>query len=164
MSVFAKPEAAAPPKTEASKQIAILYVILLTIMAVAQLFTFEDFIEIVPTFGLPLGAGALPYLTAPLLVVAEVFAIPFLLRMNVSRAFRWLSMVLGWVAAGAWFVISLWVVLTHQATTTIGFLGSVGSLMSGWWAVCLSLGLVVLAAWASWGLWPKPLSFHSAKK
>lgn len=163
MSIFPKPVAALKPKTEATKQIATLYAVLLVIISVAQLFTFEAFLDLVPTFNLPLG-GALPYLIAPLIVAAEVFAIPFLLRMYVSPAFRWFSMFLGWLVAALWLFISVWVVGTAQPVETVGFLGTVGNLTPGWWAVCISIAFGILAAWSSWGMWPPALNSAKTKK
>lgn len=153
MSIFAQTTPAPRPKSEAVKQIATLYAILLVIMAVCQLFTFETFLTLIPSFNLPLG-GLWPYVLGPLVVAAEVFALPFLLRMPLSIAFRALSMALGWIAAGIWLFVSLWVVGTAQPVDTIGFIGTLAPLTPGWWAVCMALALAVLAAWSSWGMWP----------
>lgn len=153
MSILPKASLALPAKSKESQQVATFYAAVLVVMAVAQLFSFEDFIKLIPTFDLPLG-GLWPYAVAPLLVTAEVFAIPFLLRMALSPAFRIVSMVMGWAAAAGWFLVSLWVVSTAQPVDTVGFLGTAITLMPGWWAVYLSVAMGILAAWASWGLWP----------
>lgn len=153
MSILVKATPAPAPRTKESRQIALLYAGLLTVFVVAQLFTFDEFIELIPTFQLPLGE-VLPYAIAPLLVAAEIFALPFLLGMAVSPAFRWLSMGCGWVAAGLWAFISIWVVSVHPNVETVGFLGTLVSPAPGWWAVCISIALCLLAVWTSWGLWP----------
>ena len=153
MSMFVKATPAPSAKTSETKQVAILYAALLTIMAVTQLFTFEEFIELFPAFHLPLGE-VLVYGLAPALVAAEVFALPFLLRMAVSPAFRFVSMFCGWFVAATWLFVSTWVAATRVDADTIGFLGTFASLSPGWWAVLISLALGVLAVWASWGLWP----------
>ncbi len=162
MSIFPKVTPALKPKSKESQQIAIFYAIILVIMAVAQLYTFEEFIVLVPSFNLPVG-DALAAAIAPLIVTAEVFALPFLLRMAVSPAFRWFSMFLGWLVAALWLLITTWVVGTHQLVETVGFIGTVVDLMPGWWAVCISLSFAVLAAWASWGLWPAKLVLPARK-
>src|SRR5690606_29389792 len=105
---FVKAVPAQQPRTKESSQIALLYAVILVIFAVGQLFTFDKFIELVPSFQLPLGE-VLQFAVAPLLVMAEVLALPFLLRMTLSPAFRWLSMVCGWLVAGLWTGISTWV-------------------------------------------------------
>ena len=159
MSIFV--EATNPPKakTKQAKQISLLYALILVVMAVSQLFTFEDFITLVANFNLPL-PDALAFVVAPLLIVCEVFALPFLLRMRLSPAFRGVSMVAGWIVPLKWFFITVWVVSTNQSVETVGFLGTIGNLVPGWWAVLLSTALGILAAWSSWGLWP----FSTAKK
>lgn len=153
MSIFVT--ATAPPilKTERVKHISLLYAVLLVVMAVAQLYTFDTFIELVANFNLPLGE-AFAFAIAPLLVVFEVFALPFLLRMKLSPAFRVVSMVCGWLVALMWLFISLWLVTTYQPVETVGFLGTVGTLAPGWWAVLISASFGVLAFWTSWGMWP----------
>lgn len=153
MSVLPKSTPAPTPKTDLSKQIALIYAALLVIMSVTQLFTFEDFLKLVSDFNLPLGTS-LGHVIAPLLVASEVFALPFLLRMYLSPAFRWFSMFLGWLAAALWLFITIWVVTTGQQVATIGFIGTVTNLMPGGWAICMSVALAILAAWTSWGLWP----------
>ncbi len=153
MSIFPKVTPALKPKSKESIQVAVFYSVILVVMSLAQLFTFEEFIELIPSFNLPV-SGALPYLVAPLVVVAQVFALPFLLRMAVSPAFRWFSMFMGWLVAVLWTLISIWVVGSHQPVETIGFAGTALNLMPGWWAVCISISFGILAAWASWGLWP----------
>lgn len=153
MQVFVKATAAPAARTKESRKIALLYAVILVVFALAQLFTFDEFIELIPAFQLPLGT-ALPFVIAPLVVAAEVFALPFLLGMAVSPAFRWLSMFCGWLVAGLWAFISAWVAITHPPVETVGFLGTLAPLTPGWWAIFVSLALCILAAWASWGLWP----------
>lgn len=153
MKLFVTSTPALPPKSQAVKKIAILFAVILTVMAVAQLYTFEAFMEVVALFGLPVSDGiasALP----PILIATEVFALPFLLRMSLSPAFRWFSMLCGWFVAATWFFISAWVVSTNQSVSTIGYLGDLVQLVPGWWAVCLSFALIILATWCAWGLWP----------
>lgn len=153
MSFFVKTTPAPTPKTDRVKSIALLYAVILTAFALAQLYTFEEFTEFIISLNLPLG-DAMVYALVPLLIVSEVFAIPFLLRMALSPAFRFLSLLLGWFAALLWLAISFWIVSTRQPVETVGFLGTVADLTPGWWAVLASLALVILAAWASWGMWP----------
>lgn len=153
MSVFVKATPAPTPKTDRVKVISLFYAGILVVLALTQLYTFDKFIELIPEFNLPL-SETLTFLAAPLLVVCEVFALPFLLRMRLSPAFRFLSMIFGWLVAVIWFFISLWLVTTYQAVATVGFLGTLGDLTPGWWAVFFSIALGILAAWSSWGMWP----------
>lgn len=153
MSIFARVTKSPVTRGEATKQAATLYAGLLTIMVVCQLFSFEEFLTLFESFGLPFGQAFTATLPA-LLIVLELFAIPFLLRMYLSPAFRWVSMVFGWLAAGGWLFLTVWVDFTNQAPETIGYLGTVVTLTPGFWAVFLAVAMAILAAWASWGMWP----------
>lgn len=153
MSIFVKTTIAPKPRTKEAKQVSLFYAGVLVVFVVTQLFTFDTFIELIPAFNLPLGP-MMTFALAPLLVASELFAIPFLLRMQLSVAFRWLSMMLGWLVAGIWIGITAWVAGTEPAVATIGFLGTLVDLVPGWWAVFISFALGILAIWSSWGLWP----------
>lgn len=153
MSILVKATPAPAARTKETQRMSYLYAGLLVVLAVTQLFTFEEFIELVPAFNLPFGQG-FTYALAPLIVATEVFAIPFLLRMKLSVAFRWLSMLCGWFVAAMWTFISFWIVLTNPAVETVGYFGTLVTLVPGWWAVCVGGALCILAVWTSWGLWP----------
>lgn len=153
MSILVKATPAPTARTKETKQMAYLYAGLLVVLAVTQLFTFDEFIELVPAFNLPFGTG-FTYALAPLIVATEVFAIPFLLRMQLSVAFRWLSMFFGWFVAAMWAFISIWIVTTNPDIETVGYFGTLVTLVPGWWAVCIAFALGILAAWTGWGLWP----------
>lgn len=153
MSIFVKATLAPTPKNVRAQYISLLYAAVLIIFALTQLYTFDTFIELIPAFRLPFG-DTLVYLIAPLIVVAEVFALPFLLRMRVSPAFRFLSIGFAWLVALLWLFISIWLMTTPSSVETIGFFGTLVDLIPGWWAVLFSGALVILAAWSSWGMWP----------
>jgi hypothetical protein len=153
MTVFARATSASTPKTKNVQQIAIFYAAVLVVMAVAQLFTFNDFLTLMTSFEFP-GGIQYAHFIAALVVVAEVFALPFLLRMPLSPAFRWLSIICGWLVSLIWVKISIWLVLKDTPINNIGFFGTTVNVMPGWWAVFISLAFGILAAWASWGMWP----------
>jgi hypothetical protein len=153
MSILAKVTPAPKARSENVIKISIFYAGILTVFIVTQLFTFDAFIELIPSYNLPV-SETLAYALAPIIVASELFALPFLLRMNLSVAFRWVSMVLGWLVPVLWLLISAWVVMTQPAVESIGFLGTLVELVPGWWAVLVSFALGILAAWSAWGLWP----------
>lgn len=157
MSMFAKVTPAPEPRTDRIRKISLLYAGILVVFALAQLYTFDTFIELIPSFNLPFN-DTFAYALAPIIVATEVFALPFLLTMNLSVAFRWVSMILGWIVPALWFFISGWIVITQPTAETVGFLGTVVDLVPGWWAILVSIALGILATWASWGLWPGPRS------
>lgn len=163
MSIFAKVTPAPVIRGDYTNRVAILYAALLAIMAVGQLFTFEDLPLLYASYNLPVDMVVVAML--PSLVVAlSILALPFLLRMHLSVAFRWLSMIAGWLVAALWLGISTWVVVTNQAPETVGFIGSLGSLTPGLWAVFISVAMAILAAWSSWGMWPAVRGRDSRKK
>lgn len=153
MSVLVKTTPAPKPRTKESMKVSVVLAGLFVVMAVSQLFTFEEFLLHIQSLGLPIGE-VMTYALGPLIVISEVFAIPFLLGMSLSPAFRYVSMFLGWLASGIWLFISLWLAVRYSQVETVGFLGTVINLPPGWWAVFISVALAILTAWSSWGLWP----------
>ena len=89
------------PRTKNSATVALLLAGILVIMAVGQLFSFEKFIPLIESYWLPGGHGT-AVVVASLLVTAEVFALPFLLRMRLSTLMRIVSMVAGWLVVAGW--------------------------------------------------------------
>ncbi len=153
MTILVQATPAPKPRTDTVKQMSLLYAAVLVVFVVAQLFTFDEFTNLIISFNLPL-SDAWTFALAPTLIAAELFALPFLLRMKLSIAFRWLSMFLGWLVPALWLFISFVAVTTQPNAETIGFLGTVVDVVPGWWAVLASFALGVLAAWSGWGLWP----------
>ncbi len=141
------------PKSANVRSVAILYAGILVVFAVAQLFGFDEFQLLVQSFWLP-GGAPFAHFIAAFIIVCEVFALPFLLNMRVSTAMRVVSMVLGWIVSVLWLAISLWLQLTTNAVSNIGFLGTHVHLMPGWWTVLFSIAIGILAVWSSWGMWP----------
>lgn len=160
MSILPTVTNPAPPRTRNIVTISLLYAVVLIAFAVTQLFSYPDFQLLVQSYWLP-GGVPTAYLLSAVIVIAEVLALPFLLRMKVSSLFRILSMILGWVVPVLWLGISLWLLLSVNAVSNIGFLGTILVLTPGWWTVLISLALVTLASWASWGMWPLR---HRSKK
>lgn len=148
-----KPTDPKPPKSPDSMVAAYFYAAILTILALSQLFGFDEFVPLIGSFGMP-GGEVLARFTAGSLVVCEVFALPFLLGMRLSILARTVSMVLGWIAPFGWLAIALWLNLTANGVTNIGIFGTKVELLPGWWAITFSLALLMLAAWSAWGLWP----------
>ena len=167
MSLLAQESFPAPAKTERSRTIALFYAAILIVMAVGQLYAFEKFIPLVESFWLPGGHGTATLL-AGVIVMAEVLAVPFLLRMSLSPLMRIFSMVMGWIVPAVWLYIAVWLNVTTNAVNNIGLFGTKVPLMVGWWAVFFTIALAILAAWASWGMWPtlhkKATIKHAIKK
>lgn len=129
----------------ASLSLAGLYIV----MAVGQLFSFEKFPNLMSGYWL-LGDQVAVHLVAALIVTAEVFSLPFLLRMAVSPLMRILSLVAGWYAALTWLVLGIWVVVTTNSVQNSGVLGASVRLPAGVWQIVLGLLLVGLMAYITW--------------
>ena len=158
MIKFATPTKALKPKTKDSEKIAYFYAGLLVIIVLCQLFTFDEFLKLIVSFNLP-GGEVMANFIGSLIVVSEVFALPFLLRIDLSPLMRIVSMVFSWVAAASWLKLSIWLIISDNLTSNFGLLGTLVHLSVGWWAVFFCLAMCVMAVWSSWGLWPISKSF-----
>lgn len=153
MSYFVQATPPPHPKTKNVRTISIALATVLTVMVVAQLFTFEKFPSVIEEMWLP-GGDAVASVRAALIVVFEVGAIPFLLFMRLSPAMRVASMVSGWLAIAAWFGVSIWQNVAGNVIANSGLLGATVKLPVGWWNVLFCVALGTLAAWTAWGMWP----------
>lgn len=153
MVKLAETTQAPTPKTRAAWIAALIYAGILVVMAVAQLFKFEEFLILVKSFGLT-GGDPMAVAIVSILVTAEVAALPFLLRMYLSPLMRIVSMLLGWVVAGIWLYLMVALSFSVNAVSDSGFLGTALEVPFGWWSVVFALGLAVLTGVASWGMWP----------
>ena len=153
MKLLRKTTPAPKPRTEESRQIAYAYAILLIVLVLCQLFTFDKFLTLLQGFAFP-GGDVTAHLVGSLIVVSEVFALPFLLELNLSPLMRVVSMVFGWIVPLIWFKLALWLIFSVTTVTNTGLLGTVVDIVPGWWMVYISVALGMMAAWASWGLWP----------
>jgi len=159
MKILAKATSAKKPKTRESQNVAYIYAAILVILALTQLFTFDKFLVLLESFWLP-GGKTVAYLLGSGIVVCEVLALPFLLRLKLSPLMRITCMVLGWMVPIIWLLLTIWLLSTINAISNIGFFGTTVELMPGWWAIFVCIAIAILAAWASWGLWP----FEGSKK
>lgn len=158
-------ETTAPPKMKNKnvKIVSLVFAGLLIVMVVGQLYAFEEFVPLLVSFDLG-GGQPRATLIASLLVTAEVFALPFLLRMYVSPLFRVMSMGMGWLAAAIWLFITVSVVSRVNAVQDAGFLGGAITVPFGWWSVLFAVVLAFFAGWVSWGMWPRlPKRAHGKK-
>ncbi len=150
---LAKATAAKRPKT-LSVWITSLYLALFFIVAaVSQLFAYENYPSIMNSYGLP-GLGGLGLLLAALIVILEVFAIPFLLFMRVSPLMRLVSMVCGWLAITFWLIVSIWIATANYYIPNAGLFGSAVPVPRGWWLFCFVVVLAVLVIYVSHAMWP----------
>lgn len=146
---FAKAVVAPEPRNDLVKKVAWAYAALLVVLAIGQLYAFEKFIPLVQAYGLPGGQGSATALAA-VIVVAEVFALPFLLRMPLSPLMRLKSAFFGALVPAIWLVLSV-IALISGGIENGGILGAkvtVGATTQ----VIIALVLAALAGWSLWGL------------
>lgn len=156
MSVFVRATPAPRAKTDNIKTISLLVAGVFIVLAVAQLFTFERFATVLSGMWLP-GGSVYSSIYAALIVIVEVFTVPYLLGMALSPLMRVMSMVLGWLAVVIWFVLFLWQNLSSSVIVDSGILGGTVHVPVGWWSIFVMIGLGILVGWVSWGMWPFPL-------
>lgn len=157
MSFFVQPTASSRPKNKYVELASIMLAAVFVILAVAQLYSYEDFPDVVASLWLP-GGRAYADLWAAMIVILEVAAIPFLLSMRLSLAMRIVSMSAGWLSVMAWLVVTTWANISVNAVTNAAVLGATIPISPSWYLV---FGFVILGsmlAYVSWGKWP----FNSA--
>lgn len=150
---FATAEPATTPRSPTAQRAAWAYTALLVVMVIGQLFGFEKFIPLIESYWLPGGHGTAT-LVACLIVITEIFALPFLLRMPLSPLMRWFSLACGVAAAALWVLLGLIAVLGTITMTNSGVLGVKVGVPSGGVQLLWALGMSALAAYSVWGLWP----------
>lgn len=153
MSFLVQSTAPLIPKDKKVYYASIALAAVFVILAVAQLYSYEDFPDVIASFWLP-GGRTFAALFAALLVVSEVLAIPFLLFMRLSPAMRVFSMVAGWVAIISWLITAVSIGVSDNAITNGGILGATVPIAPGWGTIILIAGLGALSGWISWKMWP----------
>jgi len=153
MTFFVKAISGPKPKTKESQQIAYAYALLLVVVLFCQLFTFDDFLPLIENLWLP-GGEPTAHLLGGIIVVSELFSLPFLLGVRLSPLMRVFCMIASWLVPTVWLFISVWLQIVLNNVSNIGFLGTVVDILPGWWAIFACIAIGVLSAWSSWGLWP----------
>ena len=125
-----------------------------TVFSVAQLFTFEDFMVTIQGSLSPV-SGILAALAPSIIVTSGVVFLPFLLRMKLSPAFRWLSMLMGWFASAGWVILAI---RSFYMVSRFALMGDVVSISGGVPSLVAALLITLCVAVVSYGLWPGRLS------
>lgn len=152
MSFFVQSTPAPQPKTAQVRTVSQALAVVFAVMAVAQLATLPSFVAAIADFWLSI-SPTIERLLVALLIVGELAALPFLLRLRLSPAMRVVSMAAGWLVLAAWLALQVWINATISVVANNAVLGGI-PLPVGWYMVFGIVALGVLAAWSSWGLWP----------
>lgn len=115
-----------------------------TIIALTQLFTYEDFAEVTSAFGLP-GGEVMAVTLAVVLPLATVASLPFLLSMKIDRRIRQVSRISTIVMPALWMAISLWTNITGHTEVGAGIFGATLYMPNGWWFI----GFTAVLLWAA---------------
>jgi hypothetical protein len=132
----------------------------LTFMAVSQLFQFDEFDTIISS-NEPLAAIINSSIIVALVTSAEIFALPFLLRMRISPALRVFSMFLGWSVALFWLYRAVLLPVVTGDVIEVGLLGSILSdipqLIYSIVATLIAIAVLIVTL----GMWP--IAKHRAR-
>jgi hypothetical protein len=140
------------PRTTAIRNGAWAYAAVLVVMTLGQLYAFEKFIPLLENYRLP-GEYGTAAILASVIVIAEVLALPFLLRMTLSPLMRWVSLFSGLLVAGLWFGLAL-ISMNESPAFVSGLFGVKVPLYTGIAFLILTLLIAILAVWSASGLWP----------
>lgn len=135
---------------------------LLILMLVSQLFTFEKVAPLIENLDMGGGEPAARVI-ASVIVIVELFALPFLLRMKLSPLMRGVSMAAGWIAVLMWLYMAI-ISLALPGLRTIGLFGSIVPLAGGAMSLLYVILLAGLLLWATAVLWPTRRTLHRRKK
>lgn len=129
-----------PPKLNASTwQAANVVAALLAVMVVMQLASFNDFANQLEELGVSNGG-----LWAAIVVLAQVWAIPALIRVRISPLFRNISAAMLVGVAGFWFLLTAGALSRGVESDNIGIFGTFADVpVSGWTVVFTSAYLGV---------------------
>ncbi|MFZ1258399.1 MAG: hypothetical protein WAQ25_02930 [Candidatus Saccharimonas sp.] len=108
------------------------------VLAVTQLFSYEQFMAVVSAFGLPGGDGV-ARLVAYMLPLLEVVALPYLLSMVLPQKLWQASRLACALVPAVWLLIALWTNLTAQTMMNAGLFGATIPAINGPWLVVFTL-------------------------
>jgi hypothetical protein len=141
---FAVAHSVVQPKKFSVKAASIYLASLFVVAVLTQLFWFEDFPGVIESYQLSVVDGYEPVI-ASMIVILEMFALPYLLWMKVSRLMRVVSLVSGLLALTYWLIIGFWQ-MTQGAVTmaNTGILGPKIVVPTGTWFLLFIIVLFVV--------------------
>jgi hypothetical protein len=142
MSFFVRATAVARPTNRVAFFATQLAVAALTVVAVAQLFTYEDFPLVLSAYLLP-GGYPTASLLAAVLVTVEVLTAPYLLAMRLSPLMRLLSFVCGLTSCLIWLVLGVRLISQGNNAINDGLLGATFAVSTGWLPLLFTIVLAV---------------------
>lgn len=139
-------QATLPPKLINKKlyQLAAVYALVIVVCMLGQLFRFDNIIATAAKADLPIGQLAVVFWTV--LQVLQLFALPFLLRIQVSQLMRLVSLVAALLVPIFWAVLAGWQL--SVTNPSIGIFGTEVEVLNVWWltAIMVAVGIVGFSA------------------
>lgn len=120
--------------------------LVMVVLAVLQLFQFEDFPGIIEAMGIPGGKVAALSL-AVLFPFLEIASLPFLFSMKTPPLIRRLSKSCAVTVGVLWLIVTVWTSINQGSSVESGIFGASLTTTSGWWSVvfaALLMGSVYL--------------------
>ncbi len=140
-------EKAPKPYSKLAAKFGIAAAVIMTIMALLQLVRFDRFLPELDA-QLPGGYGFAMFV-AIVVVFAEIFAIPFLLQMKLSKGARFCSGLLALVPAWIWLLVTIWSMgngyVAVEFSTYFPF-------DTGWWTLAFNFVWLVFSFFVVWQL------------
>lgn len=118
---------------------------LITVMAVSQLFAYESMATALAVL-LPDGLTRSASVVTALIVILEVFALPYLLPVAVSRLAWLCALVMSWLVPLVWLAIMFVALGAGETALAVPVFGAKLDLDLGIVPVCLMLGLLSVIA------------------
>jgi hypothetical protein len=113
-------------------------------LAIAQMVSFEDFVGALRQYHVAGERGTVAI--AIVLLTLEVFSVPFLFRMSLSRAARFSSALFAVVLPYAWTALTLGALLNNTSVDNAGYFGGFLRLHVGMLVLVLDLLWMVVVA------------------
>ena len=117
--------------------------LVILILAVTQLFRFEEFPGIIKAMHLS-GFGVTNWVLAIAIPALEIASIPYLISMRVPERLRAASKWSGLAVCAVWIVLTIWTSLYMGGSVQSGLFGGTIATASGWWTVLFTF----LLAWS----------------
>lgn len=115
------------------------------VLAVTQLFQFEDFPKVIQDMQLP-GGAVVAWVLAVVFPLLEIASLPYLFSMKLPVKARNASKWAGVAVAVLWLIVTTWTSVTMGITVQSGIFGATIVTPSGWWSVLFA----VLLLWSMW--------------
>jgi hypothetical protein len=142
MITFAKATKPTPIKSPFIRYISYALGLGTAAMAVAQMVSFEEFVEAFRDYRF--GNETLTVAIALGIIALEVFAVPFLLRLSLSRAARFVSAGFALLLPYAWTVLTVHVFLMNAVANNAGYFGGFAAFPVGTLAILLDLAWMIV--------------------